>query len=177
MSTQRRGLSAWIGDQRGASAVEFALFAPVLLMLLLGSVTIFHMFRTAQNLEKATYTVGDILSRQTVVSNDVMTNMLSLTTHSVAIVRDGALRVTSISRVGSGLVVDWTKTVGKTAAVGNTALPLSVVPDIANGDSVLVTETFVPYSALVSGFGLDQITFHYRAVQRPRFVGSIVFKN
>lgn len=172
-----RGVAGFGRNERGASAVEFALLAPVLLVLLLGTVTVFHLFRNAQNLEKATYTVGDILSRQTVVTPAVLTDMLSLVGHTVPIGGAGALRVSSISKVGGALVVDWTKTAGASASVGTSEIPMNVVPDIADGDSVLVTESFVPYTALISGFGLDAITFHYHAVQRPRFVGSIVFKN
>jgi hypothetical protein len=70
--------NAFARDQRGASMVEFAMLVPVLLLVFLGTNTAFDLFRNAQNVEKATFTVGDMLSRQEVVNAARLNEMLEL---------------------------------------------------------------------------------------------------
>ena len=168
--------SRWRRDERGASAIEFALLAPILLVVLIGTVTLFDMFRNAQNVEKATFTVGDILSRQTTVSQTQLTGLLSLVKHMVGTADDGGLRVSSISKASGTLKLDWSKVVGNAVIVTGQAIPYDLVPDMADGDSVLLTESFVPHGAFAQGFGLDNITFKNRSVHRPRFVSAIKFQ-
>ena len=163
-------------DEQGASIIEFALLAPILLVVLLGTVTLFDMFRNAQNVEKATFTVGDILSRQTTVTQAQLTSLLSLVRHMVGTADDGSLRVSSISKASGALKLDWSKVVGNNASVAGAAIPYDLVPDMADGDSVLLTESFVPHGAFAAGFGLDNITFKTRSVHRPRFVSAIKFQ-
>lgn len=162
-------------DQFGASAVEFALVLPMILMVLLGSVTVFDVFRTAQAAEKGTFTVGDMLSRQTVISQALLTSMLTFVDKTVN--HDGAarLRASSISNVNGTLVTDWSHSVGdQTLAIA--AVDYALVPNIAVGDSVILTEVFIPHRAFVAGFGFDRITYANKAVHRPRFVGKIVYQ-
>lgn len=158
-------------DESGSSAIEFALLAPVLVALLLGTVTIFDVFRNVQAVEKATYTVGDMLSRETSVDMAKLNGMLTLMRNIVPTASDGGLRISSISRVDDKFVVDWTRDLGQ--AVPSTPLPASLLPTIANGDSVLLTESFVPHRAFIATFGFDFLTFGSQSVHRPRFVSSI----
>ncbi len=160
-----------VHNESGTSAIEFALLAPVLLALLLGTVTLFDLFRNLQGVEKATFTVGDMLSRETAVTNAKLNEMLILMRNMVPTASDGGLRISSISKVSGSFVVNWTRNLG--SAVPNTPLPAGVLPDIANGDSVILTESFVPHRAFVATFGFDAITYSAQAAHRPRFVSAI----
>ncbi|WP_459095528.1 TadE/TadG family type IV pilus assembly protein [Devosia sp. A449] len=165
----------WRGDERGVSAVEFALLLPLLLTVLLGSVTVFDLFRTAQAAEKATFTVGDMLSRRTdAISHSLLEEMLTFVNKTVAFEGTARLRVSSISNVGGALKTDWTDTAGDKNLV-IAAIDYAFIPQLAVGDSVILTEVFIPHRAFVAGFGLDRITYNNRAVQRPRFLGKIAF--
>lgn len=170
----RRSLQDLRRHQGGASLVEFALLAPVLIFLLLGAVTLFDLFRNAQSVEKATFTVGDMMSRQTAMSQANLDAMLSLVRHMVPSASDGGLRVSSISKSGGRFVVNWTRTSG--SAIPTTPVATTTVPNIAEGDSVLLTESFVPHRAFFAAFGIDAITFGAQAANRPRFVSSIAFQ-
>jgi Flp pilus assembly protein TadG len=162
-------------EQTGTSAVEFALLLPVLLALLLGTVTLFDLFRTQQNIEKATFTIGDVLSRQLVINQPLVTSMLSLLKQLVPTASDGGVRVSSISNRGGELQLDWSSTSGDTELF-TPPIPYDVVPDMAVGDSVILTETFVPHGAVFSGFGLERLVYTNRAVHRPRFLSSVNFQ-
>ncbi|WP_449394209.1 TadE/TadG family type IV pilus assembly protein [Devosia riboflavina] len=161
-------------DEKGATIVEFALLAPVLLFVLLASVTAFDLFRSAQNVEKVTFTVGDILSRENSISAARLAGMLEFMRQVVPSSGDGGLRVSSIGKQNGVFVLRWSRSVGSN--VPTTAIPTSILPDIANGDTVLVTESFVPHEAMFAGFGLSDVTFTANAVHRPRFVTSISFQ-
>lgn len=161
-------------DQTASSIVEFALLMPVLLLLLLGSVTLFDLFRTWQSVEKATFTIGDMMSRQMVMSQAELESMIVLMRKIVPSAAEGGLRVSSISRSGERLIVNWTRPVGKN--VPNTNLPADILPDIADGDSVLLTESFVPHNAFADIVGIGAFTFNARAAHRPRFVSAIAFQ-
>lgn len=169
-----RAIQRFTGNERGASIVEFALLVPVLLVLLLGTVTLFDLFRTLQSVEKATFTVGDMMSRELAMNQGKLDVMLSLTQHMVPAASDGGLRVSSIAKEGGVLVVKWTRQAGSN--IPNTPLPASIIPDVAEGDSVLLTESFVPHRAFVGLFGIDTIQFGAQAAHRPRMVAKIAFQ-
>ncbi len=158
-------------DERGTSAVEFALLVPVLLLLLVGTVTLFDLFRTHQNVEKATFTLSDMLSREQTINQAKLNDMLALLRNMVPSSGTGGLRVSSIVKSQGAFSVRWSRSVGSN--VPTTPLPGSVLPDIAEGDSVLLTESFVPYRAFVDWFTVDFITFTGQSAQRPRIVSEI----
>jgi len=165
----------FLGNERGAAATEFAMFLPILFAVLLGSVTAFDMFRTAQNVEKATFAIGDMLAREkNSLTTAQLNNMLTLLRQTVSSASDGGLRVSSIAKVNGAFVLRWSKSVG--TSVPTTALDTSLFPEIADGDSVLLTESFVPHEAMIAGFGISNVTFSARAAYRPRFVAAIAFQ-
>ena len=162
-------------DESGVSAVEFALLLPVLLALLMGTVTLFDLFRTAQSAEKGTFTVGDMLSRQTAISDALLNSMLTFVQNTVEYQGSARLRVSSISNTGGKLVLDWSKNVGN-QTIAMAAMRYNDIPTLAVGDSVLLTEIFVPHRAFIAGFGVDSVMFENRAIHRPRFVGKIAYQ-
>jgi Flp pilus assembly protein TadG len=160
-------------DQKGASIIEFALLAPILLALLLGTVTLFDLFRTLQGVEKATFTVGDMMSRETEMNQAKLNSMLTLMRQMLPPASDGGLRVSSFTRKNGAFLQNWSKPVG--SAVPTTPVVTTGLPLVAEGDSVLITESFVPHRAFVDTLGLDAILFKASAVHRPRFVTKLNF--
>lgn len=158
-------------NESGATIVEFALLAPVLLVVMLGSITAFDLFRTMQNVEKATFTVGDMLSRLKSISDATLADKLEFMHHVAPSSRNGGLRVSSIAKKNGIFDLRWSESVGEN--VPTTPIRTDILPDIAEGDTVLLTESFVPHEAMFAGLGLSDITFSATAVHRPRFVTAI----
>lgn len=171
----QRRVRKFLTNQSGASAIEFAFIAPVLLLVLLGSITAFDMFRTAQNVEKVTFTIGDMLAReQGPITGARLDEMLVLMRNTVHTASDGGLRVSSIGRSNGSFVLRWSEHVGDN--LPDTPIPTSMLPEIANGDSILLTESFVPHEAMVAGFGITDVMFTSNAAHRPRFLSAINFQ-
>lgn len=79
-----RLLKQWLNEQKGVAYIEFALCAPILLLLLGGAIDVTRMVLLHQKVEKAVFTVGDLVTRlQT--ETDVCTNIKNLET---SVVRD-----------------------------------------------------------------------------------------
>jgi len=61
--------------REGLAAVEFALILPMMCLLLLGSVEITSFLQANRRLENASSSLADVMSRDTIVTNDEMTGM------------------------------------------------------------------------------------------------------
>lgn len=163
-------------DARGVSAMEFALSAPVLIVLIVGGFTLFQLIRANYVADKATFAVGDVMSRQ-LIANAAIFNHMQATLRRLAWndIGQPELRVSSISRGSGGYTVDWTHNTQQ-GELSKSALPMHEVPEIAQDDSVLLTETLVKVRPFLNGVLLgDGGTVVYRnvAVTRPRFVGRL----
>jgi len=64
-----RRLNRFARDKHGLAAVEFALIAPMMVLLLLGSVEIVNILQTNRRAENTTASIADVISRDTEVSN------------------------------------------------------------------------------------------------------------
>lgn len=166
----------FIMGEAGVSAIEFALLAPMLLTLMLGSVTLYDAFRTNQLVTKATSTIGDMVSRKSRMDRAAVETMRDFLNQAVPI--SGALpalRLSSVSNVGGTMTVQWTDKVGNTSLIKTSEIDLTGLPVIAVGDSVIVTETYVPFTAMVTGFGIGSVVFEEKLVNRPRFPRQIPY--
>ena len=168
-------LAVFARDTRGIAATEFILVVPLLLLILIGSFTIFDWLRASYVTQRATFTVGDLVSRQTERDDDVL-DQVKETFFRLAVndVGQPQLRITSILQTEDGFEVDWTYNSGS----GSLASALY--------DSVIVTQTMV---RIVPTFGLlfdrldwtpaedgYEIELAYTASTRPRFVTRIAEK-
>lgn len=178
MSQQATPWGRFWRDERGVSATEFTLTVPLLLMLIMGSVAVFDLFRTSQRVEKATFTIGDVISRQTVMSESFLDQTFAIFLRLVSSTpAQSALRVSSIIRNDDEYSIQWTETRGNAGALSGRPVPVDQIPVIANGDSVVLTETFLPHRSFLAAVGAGDIVYENVASYRPRFVGAIAKTN
>ncbi|WP_018898554.1 TadE/TadG family type IV pilus assembly protein [Rhizobium sp. 2MFCol3.1] len=173
----KHALSRLIRERSGASAIEFALLAPILLFFFLASITVFDMYRTYQNIVQANGIVADVISRQTSIDNTFVSNLYSVFTHlqqnSTAPI---ALRISSIKKTAGVYKLDWTKESGTAGLLKAQVLSSSTLPQLTDGDSVIYVEGAADYTTMSNIMGFGSMTFAETAFSRPRFIGAIVYQ-
>ena len=187
----RAGLRSLAADDRGSAGIEFALVVPLLLGLLLGSVTLFDLYRYAERTEATTYTIADLLSRQDLVDRETLDDLHA--THAALIGGDPKMVSTRMSSVVKKvtkrdkknqptkieLVVQWTYDSDKVGECKPAKdLPLDLVPDIAVNDSVLIVETASKKWAMTDRIdGELERSFSDYAIVRPRYRTAVALRS
>lgn len=70
----------------------------------------------------------------------------------------------------------WSEASGTSTTYSGSNLPsdiLAVLPDIAENDTVILTETHVPYRPLLDNLGLDGMAWSNQQATRPRYISEI----
>lgn len=175
MMKRLRRLSDMLRDQRGVAAIEFSIIVPVIIVIIIATATYFVMGREDYRSKRATYTVGDIVSRQTSVTNAFLANAKGMAERiATSDARTMGMRVTSATKAGSVWVVSWsyaTAPYAKRTLLDGVALK---APDIATGESLIIVETSVPYRPIFAMFGTATAQHLNVSFARPRTVTTIV---
>ncbi|MDK1383839.1 pilus assembly protein [Sinorhizobium sp. 8-89] len=154
-------LSALIRDRRGVGGVEFAIVAPLLIMLYIGSFEISLGFTVARKVARASSAVSDIVSQQTDVNKTLLDNMKNVALSIMAPYNSTGytLKITGIQVTGttSGKVV-WSR--DQNGATPYAVDSIATVPaelDAVNA-FVVRTELVVPHDLLLFAPGLENST-------------------
>lgn len=173
--TRWRGIQGLCYNEKGISAVEFALIAPVMVLLYLGCIELSLMMRADRRITTTSASLGDLAARLSVVTDADMREMFQaanvlMQPHSAATAR---MRITSVADTGDGQPrVQWSDGYNITAHAPNTILsvPAGIIPP--NG-SVIVSEVEFDYSSSL-GFVIDTTrTMKDTFYLRPRRVIAI----
>lgn len=186
----RRAARDFLRGEAAGLSVEAVIVFPLLLWVLAAIHVFWDGYRSSMASIKATYTVSDLLSRQTGMLGQARLDQMAALLDTLAgggraggSGRDGpsALRV-SVARlrideqitvegaddlVRTTLVLALSETSGAIARVVDIAEIEGHLPPLAPGDSVLVVETRVPWRPLLR-VGLAERDLVNVAVTRPR---------
>jgi Flp pilus assembly protein TadG len=175
MPARRLVLLSFWRDGRGISAVEFALVAPVLLVLSMGLVEIGRFAMLTLKLQHAATTLADLATREetmTTATLDALFNAVTHITRPFVLTQDGVAVVTLVgANNGSGPRVYWQRrgvgsyaagsTVGATG--GAATLPSSLA--VRDGETLLTAEVVFHYRPWLLGIVPDRVlrrTSYYR---------------
>src|SRR3954462_7758942 len=103
MGSIERRLRRLIGDERGVSAVEFAMLLPLMLTLYLGAVELSQGIGADRKVTQTARTIADLVSQVTSINNTDMTNSLSAAAAVVA-----PYPVTNLKVTVSSVTIDAT---------------------------------------------------------------------
>lgn len=180
MMTRRALLTSfkdYLRDDRATMLVEFIISAPFLFFWLVGSFVFFDAYRASNQAEKATFTIGDIISRLTVIDDDYVDELFQLQNSLLPKTRsNGWLRITSImyDEDDDEYQILWTENRGTNSVpLLQEDLNLDLMPTMADADTVILVETFVPYYPLSRKVGITVDRWENQLTYRPRFVGSL----
>jgi len=154
----RRALSNLPSNRQGAAAVEFALIAPVLIVIMAGLITITEGVMVQQRASHMTYAVGDLVSQQASLSAGYVTNAFAIGKIIMAPMQSSfAQRVSSLVVQSNGQVtVSWSCGAGGLSAYSKGWVlnpPAGIVNTSVPGDSAIYSETVAYFSApIVTSF-------------------------
>ncbi len=168
-------------DRRGVSALEFALVAPFLVFLAMGTIEFGRLILLTQKLQNSAFLFADLAARDKTLSEDKLDDIflaLDNLLQPFDLEGQGAAVITSVSAEADGdMVVNWQRIGGGELEVesivgeegGAAELPEGV--EMAGGETLIVTEVcyaFAPiFRNLSSPALLRRVTYY-----KPR-LGSL----
>ena len=162
-------------DESGATTVEFMVVMPLIVFWFAGSFTFFDAYSEWTRSVKATYTVADILSRQTEIDDDYIDDMNTLFASIMdESTNDTYLRISSIENNDGDLTIDWSTATGiHPALLNDTEIPTEIFPALIDGESVILIESHMPFIAFQDYVGLANRTLTKKIVISPRFTSKL----
>jgi Flp pilus assembly protein TadG len=178
MRAMNRHLRNFLTDTTAATSFEAVIIFPLFAWAWIGTFSFFDAYRVYNTSIKSTYAIADLISRQTstVYGYDIegMAEMLEMMIRDTTGVE---MRVTQILRDTHGdYRVDWSHGTGSQARLytANLSEFEDRLPDMANGERIVLVESFVVYDPAFS-YGLTDLDFENFTVTRPRYAGQVPY--
>ena len=175
MGSIGRRLWRLIDDERGMSAVEFALLLPLMLTLYLGTVEVSQGIAADRKVTLTARTIGDLVSQVASIGNSDMTNALSASSAVMAPFPVGSLKVTVTSvKIDSAgkATVDWSDTLNGTARAKGSTVTLPPALNVAN-TSLIWSEVQYTYKPVIGYVVSGTLTLKDQLYLRPRLSDSV----
>jgi Flp pilus assembly protein TadG len=179
MSIPRRCLSQFLcrlgRDQRGVSAVEFAMLLPLMLTLYLGAVEISQGVGIDRKVTLTARTVADLASQVTTISSSDMSNILAASS-SVIIPYDPTQLKVTVSQVtidaNSNATISWSCTLNGSKQSGSTTVPSALS---APNTSLIWGQVSYSFTPVVGYVITGTLNLSDQIYMRPRLSTSVSF--
>ena len=175
MSVLRRLRQFAAAEKSGLAALEFAIIAPMMILLVFGSVDLIDTLGANKRAQNAASSIADVVARDDAVSDAEVTGLWAAL--DVLMYPDpGAvmeMRVSSIRIESSTSArVVWSEGHGMTARVANTTVTLPSQMMTA-GTSVIMTESSYPYTAPLGFLHAGSVDLEHTSIRRSRLIDPI----
>lgn len=164
-------------DGSGVSAVEFALLAPVLILIYFGLAEFCQAYMAQRRMGHATSQVADIVAQYQEVDTGLIDDTFAVGGLVLAPFSDATLklRVTSITRGNDGVArVTWSRGKGMVKRSGTVTVPDGL---IENGESIIMSEGTYDFTSTLGQVLPGMKTFSHTYWLRPRLVTTITCDN
>jgi Flp pilus assembly protein TadG len=162
-------------DERGVSAVEFAMLLPLMLSLYLGAVEVSQGIGADRKVTLTARTVADLVSQVASVNNNDMTNSLNAATAVMAPFPSGPLKVviSSVSIDAQGTAkIAWSDTLNGTARSTGATVTLPTALKVPN-TSLIWSEVQYTYTPVIGHVVTGPLTLKDQIYMRPRMSDSV----
>jgi Flp pilus assembly protein TadG len=173
----RSKLKSFKRNERGVSAVEFALLAPMMIGLYLGGVEVSEGISVDRKVTLAAGAVANLSAQTATLSTTDMTNVLDATTTIMAPYSAGPLKITvSCINIDANKVatVKWSVTRNGTVKSGSVTLPTAL--QVANTQLLFgeVSYTYTPTVGHVikSAINLSDTMYMAPRISAPKYNGT-----
>jgi len=175
-------LQAFRDDTRGDMAVEAIIMMPVLLWSYFAIYAFFDAYRTKSEIQKAAFTIGDMLSRETgAITPTYIENthkLFDFLTNSGDL--DTAIRISAIKYDADDeeYEVRWSEVSGAVPSLSNDVMSnyQAYLPNMVDNETVIVVETWKEFKPGLR-VGLPDQTLATYSFTRPRFAPQIVWSD
>lgn len=140
----------FLSDERGTVTAETVIMIPLLLWTYLALYIFWDAYRSVNRLQKASYTIADLISREKAVTPAYLTGLGNIANYLAGGSGSPDLRVTSVvwSAADTKYKVEWSRApkggwLPLTTQTLQTFVPR--IPVMSDGDTVIVVETRVDY--------------------------------
>jgi Flp pilus assembly protein TadG len=181
-------------DQRGVSAVEFALIAPVMILIYVGLVELCQGLLAERRASHAASSVGDLITQDQSVTATELQDIFAIGNSVMAPLNPATLKICSASisvdPSTGGLKVNWN---ASSTAAGTMTRDCSSVPAdfpqqtvngvskpfINAGESIILTRAEYTYTSIFTGstFLTGPIVFKEAFYLRPRKSTCVAYVN
>lgn len=182
MTRFQQFLDVFRDDEDGSIAIETVLILPVLFWTYLSMFAIFDAYRQYSLNQKAAYTIGDVISRETTPLDDsYLSGTLDLLAYlTVNPTSDVSVRVTSVRYDANKdeYKRDWSEAKGWMPALNSTAVSAlkDNLPVMPHNERVTVVETFVRYDPPFDT-GLMNRDIHNFVFTRARYAPRVCWES
>ena len=162
-------------DERGVSAVEFAMLLPLMLSLYLGAVEVSQGIGADRKVTLTARTVADLVSQAQSVNNNDMTNSLNAASAVMSPYSVSNLKVvvSSVKINAQGVAtVDWSDTLNGTARAKDSTVTLPTALNIPN-TSLIWSEVQYTYTPVVGHFITGSLSLKDQIYMRPRMSDTV----
>ena len=174
--TIQRKVAGLAGDERGVSAVEFAMLLPLMLTLYLGSVEVSQGIGADRKVTLTARTICDLVSQVSTIGNADMTNALNASSSVMAPFPTANLKVTvssvKIDATGKA-TIDWSDSFNGTARAKGSTVTLPTALNVAN-TYLIWSEVQYTYKPVVGYVVSGTLTLKDQIYMRPRLSDSVV---
>ena len=172
-------MMALLRCRQGVAATEFAIALPFVMVLVVGGFELSRYVIVHQKLEKATYTIADVVSQSQSVTVSQL-NQTMLAAQEVMRPYDfspqGVVHITSVSKTGTAApVVTWRYSGGgdlsETSKIGALNQPASLPAGFSMSDkeNIIIAEVFFRYEPFFAGDLLaDYLNIYKMTLFKPR---------
>jgi Flp pilus assembly protein TadG len=168
-------VAGFANDQRGVSAVEFAMLLPLMITLYLGSVEISQGVGIDRKVTLTSRTVGDLASQVSSISNSDMTNLLNAASAVVVPYDLSKLKVTvsevTIDANGAATII-WSDTLNGTKRTVGSTVTLPTALAVAN-TSLIWSEASYDYKPTIGYVITGTLTLSDQIYMRPRLSNDV----
>jgi Flp pilus assembly protein TadG len=171
----RFNLGRFSRDQRGVSAVEFAMLLPLMVTLYLGTAEVSQAISAGRKATMVARTVADLVSQATNVTNSDMTNIMNAAVAVVYPYTTSNLKVTVTSvniDANSRATVTWSDSYNGTArAIGSTVSPPAAV--VVPNTSLIWSEVSYSYRPTVGYIITGTLNLKDQLYMAPRLSTAV----
>lgn len=179
MTAATRLIRRFLREERATIMAEAVIVLPFMFWAYLGLFVYWDAYRVMNKVQKASYTVSDMLSREMVTITDAyITGMDTLMESLIDRDQNVGMRVSSVtwSEVNNQFELHWSRTTDSTHLPQLTTSSLQAlagsIPAMSDGDFVVIVETRVDYTPAFD-VGMDQQVLEQFIVTRPRFMPKV----